>query len=166
MASLIQIRRGTKQEWSDENPILNSGEFGFETDTGRLKIGDSTKPWINLEYFVRNENDIRGDLLPLTLQTEDVTIRRSDGVSIIREESGTAILENISIGVNVSGIAAGSGGGGANTAFYRLSLGAGGTELNWETVEGAEQVDLGQEDQYHIGTGSFSLINNNLVLVI
>lgn len=43
--SLIQFRRGTWNDWKNVNPILESGEPGFETDTGILKIGDGSSTW-------------------------------------------------------------------------------------------------------------------------
>ncbi len=36
----IQIRRGTASQWTSANPTLASGEFGYETDTGKFKLGD------------------------------------------------------------------------------------------------------------------------------
>ena len=48
--ALIQIRRGTAASWVSENPILESGEFGLETDTGKTKIGDGTTVWNSLVY--------------------------------------------------------------------------------------------------------------------
>jgi hypothetical protein len=40
MAIKIQARRGTAAEWTSSNPTLSAGEFGFETDTLKLKIGN------------------------------------------------------------------------------------------------------------------------------
>lgn len=54
--SLIQLRRGSKSQWVAANPILDSGELGLETDSGRLKIGDGSKAWIFLDYVGTNEN--------------------------------------------------------------------------------------------------------------
>lgn len=45
-------RKGTYQQWFDANPTLNSGEIGFESDTGKFKIGDGNTNWNNLTYFV------------------------------------------------------------------------------------------------------------------
>lgn len=46
----IKVRRGPSTEWSSVNPILDSGEFGMETDTGKFKIGDGTTAWNSLSY--------------------------------------------------------------------------------------------------------------------
>lgn len=48
--ALIQIRRGTAAAWASENPTLEPGEFGLETDTGKTKIGDGTTAWNSLIY--------------------------------------------------------------------------------------------------------------------
>ena len=51
MAQQIQIRRDTATNWSSANPILAQGEFGLETNTGKLKIGNGTSAWNSLTYF-------------------------------------------------------------------------------------------------------------------
>lgn len=40
MATRIQLRRGTAEQWSLANPVLSEGEIGIETDTLRIKIGN------------------------------------------------------------------------------------------------------------------------------
>jgi len=51
MADIIQIRRDLAAEWTTVNPTLASGEFGLETDTKLLKLGDGTTPWNTLPYL-------------------------------------------------------------------------------------------------------------------
>ena len=46
----IQVRRGTASDWTSVNPVLAGGEIGFETNTGKLKIGDGTTSWSSLDY--------------------------------------------------------------------------------------------------------------------
>ena len=46
----IQIRRGTAAQWTSANPTLASGEFGYETDTGKFKLGDGSTAWNSLGY--------------------------------------------------------------------------------------------------------------------
>ena len=48
--TVIQHRRGTAVEWNAADPVLASAEIGFETDTGRWKIGDGTTGWNGLPY--------------------------------------------------------------------------------------------------------------------
>jgi len=48
----IQIRRGTAAEWTSANPVLAAGEWGFETDTKKGKIGDGSTVWSSLAYIL------------------------------------------------------------------------------------------------------------------
>lgn len=48
--TIFQLKRGTANRWRELNPILEAGEPGFELDTGKLKIGDGTSNWKDLEY--------------------------------------------------------------------------------------------------------------------
>jgi hypothetical protein len=51
MSYLIQFRSDTADNWTTANPTLAIGEPGFETDTGKLKIGNGETAWINLPYI-------------------------------------------------------------------------------------------------------------------
>jgi hypothetical protein len=61
MATRMQQRRGTASQWTTANPILATGEIGFETDTNQFKIGDGTNHWDDLSYF-KNLEDLGGSL--------------------------------------------------------------------------------------------------------
>ena len=52
MATRMQQRRGTASQWTNGDPVLAAGEFGYETDTNKFKIGDGAKHWTALEYFI------------------------------------------------------------------------------------------------------------------
>ena len=47
----FQLRRSTSYNWNSINPILQSGEPGFESDTYKLKIGDGIRAWNILPYI-------------------------------------------------------------------------------------------------------------------
>jgi hypothetical protein len=47
----LQFRRDTAAAWTAANPVLLAGETGFETDTGRIKIGNGTATWTSLGYY-------------------------------------------------------------------------------------------------------------------
>ena len=61
----MQQRRGTAAQWTSANPILAAGEIGFETDTGKFKLGNGSSTWSSLNYFVDGATLIDGapDLL-------------------------------------------------------------------------------------------------------
>jgi hypothetical protein len=54
----IQVRRGTASQWTSTNPTLAAGEFGYETDTGKIKIGNGSTAWTSLGYT--GAGDIEG----------------------------------------------------------------------------------------------------------
>lgn len=41
----IQLRRGTTAQWAGANPVLASGEPGWDAELRVLKIGNGTDPW-------------------------------------------------------------------------------------------------------------------------
>jgi hypothetical protein len=61
MATRMQQRRGTAEQWTSVNPVLAAGEIGFETDTNQFKMGDGLTTWSALSYF-KNLEDLGGSL--------------------------------------------------------------------------------------------------------
>lgn len=53
--NLIQIRKGTSTEWTTANPVLASGEPGFDLTNRTLKIGNGSTPWSSLSSVVTEE---------------------------------------------------------------------------------------------------------------
>ena len=47
----IKLRRDTSANFTSKNPVLGIGEPAYETDTKKLKIGDGTTAYTQLEYF-------------------------------------------------------------------------------------------------------------------
>lgn len=54
----IQAKRDTAANWTANNPTLAEGEFGFETDTKKLKIGDGNTLWASLPYKILTDDII------------------------------------------------------------------------------------------------------------
>jgi hypothetical protein len=85
MATRMQQRRGTAQQWTDADPILAAGEIGFETDTSQFKIGDGVNAWSDLSYF-KNLEDLGGtldDYIPLTQRASNNGVATLDGTGQI-----------------------------------------------------------------------------------
>ena len=52
MATQIKLRRDTAANWTaNDTVVLAEGEPGFETDTGKLKIGNGVNTWATLGYY-------------------------------------------------------------------------------------------------------------------
>jgi len=50
--AIIQNHRGLAADWTGNDPTLLAGEVGIETDTGKIKIGNGTSTWTELDYFM------------------------------------------------------------------------------------------------------------------
>lgn len=60
---IFKLRRDTAANWTSANPTLESGEMGYETDTGKIKVGDGATLWASLAYYVAALADgDRGDI--------------------------------------------------------------------------------------------------------
>ena len=47
----LQIRHDTASNWTTRNPVLAQGEYGLETDTFLIKVGDGVSNWEHLPYL-------------------------------------------------------------------------------------------------------------------
>ena len=69
MATRMQQRRGTAAQWTSANPILAAGEIGFETDTGKFKMGNGSSAWSALSYFA-DSSDFDTTAIESTIDTK------------------------------------------------------------------------------------------------
>jgi len=59
-----QEKRATAADWTNDDPVLLSGEWGYETDTGKVKIGDGSTVWTSLAYFTGAASGINSNPQP------------------------------------------------------------------------------------------------------
>tara|TARA_R110000868_G_scaffold259042_1_gene516772 strand:- start:74 stop:637 length:564 start_codon:yes stop_codon:yes gene_type:complete len=70
--TVIKLRRDTAANWATADSVLGSGEPGLETDTGKIKFGDSSTAWTSLAYsYDAVENDF-GSVALTSLTNGDV----------------------------------------------------------------------------------------------
>lgn len=50
MAYVYQLPKDTAANWTSANPTLPQGVLAYETDTGKMKLGDGTTAWNSLSY--------------------------------------------------------------------------------------------------------------------
>jgi len=50
LSAFQQQRRDTASNWTAQNPTLLAGELGYETDTGKWKVGTGSAVWTALAY--------------------------------------------------------------------------------------------------------------------
>jgi hypothetical protein len=108
----IQIRRGTASQWTSANPTLAAGEWGFETDTKKGKIGDGTTAWNSLAYVLGV-----GDI---------------DGVTAGTGLSGGGTSGTVTVSLDTSSVYVVPSQSGQNGKYLKTN----GATASWETVAG------------------------------
>lgn len=110
MAVTFKFRRGTAATWTSNNPILNAGEIGFETDTNKVKIGDGSTAWTSLAYVLATPIDGSVSTAKIA-DTAVTTAKLADGsvttAKIVDAAVTNAKLANSSVTVNGSTVALG-----------------------------------------------------------
>ena len=106
----VQLRRDIAANWAYGNPVLKSGEIGYESDSGKIKVGNGSTEWTGLSYFGGDGGDDGGGNLE---ELQDVTITNAANGDFLRW-NGTAWINdavNLStdtVGSYVQSLVAGS----------------------------------------------------------
>jgi hypothetical protein len=146
------IRNDTAANWTSANPTLGDGEWGYETDTGKLKIGDGATAWNSLGYTYTNNTttvtsaytvaanvdtvyvDASGGAATVTLPAltgnigRKITIRALDATNTITiARAGSDTIANALTSVTLS----------SDRDYWTLEAGP----TQWELVAGYETID-------------------------
>ena len=85
----LQIRHDTANDWTSRNPVLAAGEYGLETNTYLIKVGDGVRDWVHLPYL----NKL--DATYFKMDSTDGTITFSDSfmndIEALQAAAGNAI---------------------------------------------------------------------------
>jgi hypothetical protein len=90
MAIRIQIRRDSSVNWTANNPILQVGEFGFDTTVNRFKVGiasGETSRWNVLPYL----NVIPSELAELAQDAVEAAITAGTGITKAYNDNANTI---------------------------------------------------------------------------
>lgn len=91
--SLIEFRQGPTSEWLSINPILSSGEPGFDISNNILKIGNGTDRWNVLPPIGSGATIISQEYKNYTSIDNDYTILDSDDIIFIDTETKSVSVE-------------------------------------------------------------------------
>ena len=133
----ILTRRGTAASWTSTNPTLGAGEIGYETDTGRFKIGTGAAAWASLGYFNRDPLTTKGDLYTFST-TDDRLAVGANGESLVADSS-------TSTGLRYQSDRAGAKNGLINSAFDVSQRGA--------TITGIATDNTYTADRWYVTRG-------------
>jgi len=125
----IQIRRGTAAQWTAANPVLASGEFGYETDTGKFKIGNGSSAWNSLSVLNGVTASSTDTFTNKTISGSTNTLSNIANASLTNSAitiNGTPVSlgGSISLPGDIEGVTAGTGltgGGTSGTVTIALS---------------------------------------------
>lgn len=93
--TVIQMRRGTAAQWTAANPVLASGESGYESDTGKFKLGDGATLWTALAYVGADKA-----LASHTHTASQITDSTATGRSVLTAASSAAARSAIGAGTS------------------------------------------------------------------
>ena len=154
----VQIRKDTASNWTSTNPTLASGEFGFETDTGYVKIGDGSTAWTTLRYIAEWQL-IDGDGTTVEMNTgHTLTLTEGTGIDINHTDtSGDAFATTITCDLRGEELSSALTAGGNATDGHILTATGSGTAA-WEAAAGG-----GDTNTFAIGPigGRIGSINND-----
>ena len=94
----IQFKRATAASWTSSNPVLYAGEVGFETDTRKIKIGDGSTAWLNLQYAKPDIGELSIDNL------QDVAITSASNGQVLKFNGQQWVNATDSTGTTISSI--------------------------------------------------------------
>lgn len=85
-ARLGELRRDTAANWTSSNPTLTLSQFGYETDTRKLKVGDGATTWNSLGYVSAilpdgDHGDVSSSSGTITIDNNVVTYAKMQDVS-------------------------------------------------------------------------------------
>ena len=96
----IQARKGTATDWSTQNPVLASGELGYDLTNKILKIGDGTSSWTSLGSINLSSSNITdfnssvSGLLPVIdiVAGTNITVSPASGIYTINSSGSSSSL--------------------------------------------------------------------------
>lgn len=101
--SRIQQKQDTAANWKNNNPVLLSGEFGYETDTGKVKIGNGSSHWNDIDYVGKDELPTDPTFNSLTVGGGDSSA--SGFANLVADNAGVTITKDDSvIDINAGGV--------------------------------------------------------------
>lgn len=155
--TIYQVRRGTAAQWTAQNPVLLSGEWGLETDTRRMKQGDGTTAWNSLNYALISPTDfIAGSNIILSLGANNSTLTITSTASGSggggSADSIIGLTEYIQDIIGLSGITGVSG----IQISYNDTTGLTTISLNNPSINVTGIIGLQEAVEDIVGTGNFS----------
>ena len=125
--AILRHRRDTAANWTSNNPVLEAGQIGYETDTLKHKWGDGVTAWNSLSYGGGSGGGggiSDGD-------KGDITVSSSGAVWTVDNDAITyAKMQNVSAASRVLGRGSAAGAGDVQELTLGTNLSMSGTTIN------------------------------------
>ena len=96
MAQVIQLRHDYAANWTTSNPVLAQGEFGYELDSKRNKVGDGVTAWSALGYYGIGNTGAQGVAGTIAVGTVN-TLPYNQPVTVVNTGTVNNAILNFSI---------------------------------------------------------------------
>lgn len=101
--TIMRVRRGTAANWTSTDPVLYSGQIGWETDTRKFKVGDGTTAWSALSYSASGGGGGTGDVVGPGSATDNAAVRFDSTTGKLVQNSGLIIPDGLSCTISTFG---------------------------------------------------------------
>ena len=95
LSALQKQRRDTAANWTAANPTLLAGELGYESNTGKWKVGDGTTVWNSLGYEPWSELSV------YPIVNADISATAEIAVSKLADGTARQLLQTDAAGTGV-----------------------------------------------------------------
>jgi hypothetical protein len=122
----VQFRHGTAAAWTTSARVLAKGEPGYETDTGKIKVGDGSTAWASLAYVTAGAKGDKGD-------------KGDTGATYVPASASAANVGDLAHAINTTGKVVG---GSVFVTDTHATLFAGGSTAasHWYTAAGVDTI--------------------------
>lgn len=166
MPTQIQVRRDAAATWTSVNPTLASGEIGFETDTGKVKVGDGTTAWASLAYLAGEGGGLTdGDYGDVVVSSSGTVLSvervlQSNGVNSAVSNSTVLASNNGTAGASYSSVISSQGSTADGTLSSVIASNASSTDALYSTVVSGEECTATAEYSSVIGALFSSILGS------
>lgn len=92
--SKLLVRRDSSSNWTTNNPVLSQGEIGYDTNEGKIKVGNGSSNWSSLPFFaLENEDSVQSFIIEAS-QSKESTVEPEQQL-VVLNVSKTQIEEAI-----------------------------------------------------------------------